>query len=262
MDWRKLFGGLCIIFIFSISTAAAQELFYKIYQFETPFQGHLQATFWNTYITKSDLSNEHFNREVPDKNLWAHSIEAEYGLTDHLELDAYADFESPSNGSTRFIRTHFSALYRFDERYDHFINVAIYGEYYIPNVSYSASSEAELRLILDKDLGDVRIVLNPTLSRYIGGDESKKLQPGISGGIYYRRLYAVQPGIEYYSFFNDKTSVIFPTINFNITPAIMWNIAAGFGLTDQSDKMLFKSILTFDMRAIRPAKLFRKHLQE
>lgn len=241
-------------------TLHAQELFYKVYQFETPFEGHTQLSLWNTYIANSNQSYEHFDKTIPDEHLFAHSAELEYGLADHLEIDAYADFENAANDNFKFIRTHFSALYRFGERYDHFINIALYGEYYFPNQSYETSQEAELRLILDKDLGDFRIVLNPSVSKYTTGDENKDLQPGLSAGVYYRRGFRVQPGVEFYSNFQEKTDVILPTINVNFTPSIMWNVAAGFGLTNESDNLFFKSILSFDIRAIRPSKLFRKKL--
>lgn len=256
-----------IIFIYTLvifgfrNNLHAQEYFYKTYQFETPYQGHVQMTLWNTYISNSKQSYEHFGKDIPDNHLFAHSLEAEIGVTDHLEIDAYADFDNPRAGNFKYMRSHFSALYRIGERFDHFINVAVYGEYYFPQRAYSNSQEAELRLILDKDIEDFRFVLNPNISVVTTGDEDKSLHPGFSAAAYYRRHAFVQPGVEFYENFKEKTSVIFPTLVFNISPSIIWNISAGFGLTTNSDKELFKSILAFDIEAIRPSKLFRKKLQ-
>lgn len=238
----------------------AQEYFYKIYQFETPYQGHVQMSLWNTYISNSKQSYKHFGKDIPDNHLLAHSVEAEYGLTDHLEIDAYADFDNPKTNNFKYMRSHFSALYRIGERFDHFINVGIYGEYYFPQRAYSASQEAELRLILDKDIEDFRLVLNPTLSKVTTGDEDKRLNPGLSAGAYYRRHAFVQPAVEFYENFNEHTSIIFPTLVFNLSSSVFWNVGAGFGLTNKSDKNVFKSILTVDIAAIRPSKLFRKKL--
>jgi hypothetical protein len=52
--------------------------------------------------------------------------------------------------------------------------------------SYSSSQEAELRLVLDKDLEDLRVVANPFVSKYTTGDEDKKIYPGPDAAIYYR----------------------------------------------------------------------------
>jgi hypothetical protein len=245
-----------------MSSLQAQEYFYKIYQFETPYQGHVQLSLWNTYISNSNQVYEHFGKNIPDNHLAAHSIEAEFGLMDHLELDVYADFTNSPSNDFKYIRSHVSALYRIGERFDHFVNIGIYGEYYFPVHNYSASQEAELRLILDKDIEDFRFVVNPTISKVTTGNDDKSLHPGLAAAAYYRRHAFVQPGVEFYENFKEKTSVLFPTLVFNLSPAIIWNVAAGFGLNNKSDKNVFKSILTFDIEAVRPSKLFRKKLYD
>ena len=180
MKWNKDFiYNACIYFD---QRLIAQELSYQIYQFETPYQGHVALKSLDTYIGNSDLKNEHFDKMIKDENLWGHSFEAEFGILDHLEVDAYADFATPQHGNFSFAQTHFSALYRLGERFDNFVNIAFYGEYYIPSKSYSTSQEAEFRLILDKDLGDFRIVANPNISKYTTGDEDKKLHLGLDAG--------------------------------------------------------------------------------
>ena len=149
-------------------------------------------------------------------------------------------------------------MYRIGERFDHFVNVAFYGEYYIPKKDYASSQEAELRVILDKDIEDFRLVANPFISKNTTGDEDRKVHPGLDAAIYYRRIFAIQPGIEYYANYSEHTGIIFPTIILNLTPSISWNIGADFGLTKESDNVVFKSNLAFDIEAIRPSKLFRK----
>ncbi len=234
----------------------AQELFYRVYQFETPLGGHIEANLWNTYIANSDLKSDYFNKTVTDKNLWAHALEAEYGITDHLSLAAYADFEDPQHANLNFIESRIEARYRFKERYDNFINTGFYVEYYLPNHAYSNSQEMEARIILDKDLEDFRIVANPTISKYISGDEDKSWQPGLSAGIYYRRIRFIQPGVEYYANYHERTGVIFPTIILHPAHTIEWTIGAGFGLNNETDKLIIKSVFSIDLMAIRPTKLF------
>jgi hypothetical protein len=251
-----------IIFVAgSFSTAQAQENFYRVYQFETPFKGHLELTQWTTYIANSDESYEHFGKYLSRDQLLATSIEAEYGVTDHFVLAGYADFDDPKNGHFNYTQSRIEARYRFAERFDYFVNTAVYLEYYFPNQSYSNSQELEARLILDKDIEDFRIAVNPTLSKYINGDEDQSWQPAVSAGFYYRRGKVIQPGVEYYENFHEKSIELFPTLDVNISGAVQWHLGAGFGVHGPSDDLILKSILQVDLQAIRPTHLMRKKFQ-
>jgi hypothetical protein len=256
---NHLIKNLCILY-FLITCSAnlqAQANFYKVYQYETPLMGHIEFALWNTYIPKSNLSKPFFGKNLSRQGLFAHSIEAEIGITDHFAIGGYADFEDPQNGNFKFTQTHLVARYRFFQRYDKWVNPALYVEYYFPVSDYSNSQELEARLILDKDFNDLRVAINPMVSVYTTGDENKSLQPAINAGIYYRRT-KVQPGVEFYSNFKEKTATLFPTIDLYPSPNISWNIGVGFGLTPQSDAITIKSIIQWDVQAIRPSRLFRR----
>ncbi|MGN6180281.1 MAG: hypothetical protein ACTHNW_13930 [Mucilaginibacter sp.] len=255
---QRIITGFFIIFIIVFTgTAKAQDSFYRVYQFETPLLGHVGVNMWDTYVGSSNLPYSNFNKDVSRNKLLAHAFEAEVPVTDHFSLSGYANFEAPDGSAMHFSEARVEGMYRFGERFDHFINFALYGEYYFPDYRYSNSNEAEFRLILDKDIEDLRIVLNPTLSKYLNGDESKDVQPGLSGGIYYRRLFFIQPGLEVYSNFYAHSVSLFPTIDLRLGPYITWNLGAGFGLNDNSDRFTLKSILQFDLPVIRPSKLLR-----
>jgi hypothetical protein len=242
------------------SAAQAQESFYRVYQFETPLRGHLELTNWTTYIAKSSESYDHFEKGLSRDQLLATSIEAEYGVSDHFVLAGYADFDAPQDYHFNYVQSRIEARYRFGERYDNFVNTAVYVEYYFPNQSYSNSQELEARLILDKDIEDFRVVVNPTVSKYVNGDEDQTWQAAVSAGLYYRRGKVIQPGIEYYDNFHEKTAELFPTVDVNIGGSVVWNLGVGFGLHESSDDLILKSILQVDLQAIRPSKFMRHKL--
>lgn len=248
-----------LILLFGSGSVYAQESLYRVYPFETPYQGHLQLNLWDTYIGKSDLDYGNFNKTVSREGLLAHSFEAEVGVTDHFSLSAYGNFEAPKKSPMQFSEARLEGVYRIGERFDNFINLALYAEYYFPSQSFSKSQEAEFRLIMDKDIEDFRLILNPTVSQYTSGSKSKELQPGVSSAIYYRRFKFIQPGAEFYSNFYQHNASIFPTIDFRFGPYITWNMGAGFGLNKNSDKFAVKSILQFDIPLIRPSNLLRKN---
>ncbi len=252
-----LFATLCLLRSLS---GFSQESFYRVYQFETPLKGHLELTNWTTFIHNSDKAEDYFGKTALRNHLFAHSIEAEYGFGDHLVVAGYADFEDPKGQNFNYTGARIEARYRFGERFDHFINTALYFEYILPDHAYSNSNEIEGKIILDKDLNDFRLVLNPGFSKYVSGDENKDIQPTFSAGMYYRRGTLMQPGIEFYENFTDKNPTIFPTIDFNLTGSIVWSVGAGFRLNDENDKVIFKSILQFDIQAISPTKLMRRKM--
>ncbi len=63
------------------------------------------------------------------RDFWAHSVEIEYGLTDHLSVSGYADFEDPRAYSPQFTEGRVEARYHFANAHEHFFDTAVYAEY-------------------------------------------------------------------------------------------------------------------------------------
>jgi hypothetical protein len=239
----------------------AQENFYRVYQYETPLQGWLEPTVWSTWIGRSDLSSESGEQR---EGLWAHSAEIEYGLTDHMSLAAYADFEDPRDGGAEYSRARVEARYRFAQAYEHFFDTAVYAEYYFPRSLRTDTQELEMRLILQKDLEDFRIAINPVVSVPVRGlDSGKNPALALDVGLYWRRFLKAQPGLEWYRDFgeigdwSDKRQMIFPTLDLRPARGLVWHLGVGWGLTDASDKLVVKSILYYEFDLVRPARLFK-----
>jgi hypothetical protein len=158
---------LVMVLVLAAGAAVAQETepttFYRVYGYETPLAGWLEPALWTTYVASSDNAYDHFGRDGERQGLWAHALEAELGVTDHLSLAGYLDFADPSGAAPDFTEGRIEARYRLAQRYAYPLNVALYAEYVLPRKSYSNSQELETRLILDRDFEDVRMVLNPIL---------------------------------------------------------------------------------------------------
>jgi hypothetical protein len=70
----------------------------------------------------------------------------------------------------------------------------------MPRASYAAAEEVEARLILERDFGDVRAAINPTLTKVWSTPEiAGGTLAELSAGTYYRRRWIAQPGIELFS---------------------------------------------------------------
>jgi hypothetical protein len=255
----------CLSLLTLVSSARAQEVeapvpFYRVYEYETPLQDWAEAALWNSYIPSSDLDYEHFGEELRREDLWAHSLEAEYGLTDQFSLAGYLDFEDPQDAPLRTIRGRVEARYRIGQRYDYFINTALYAEYIVPRHDYSDTQELETRLILDKDFEDFRVILNPIVEIGTTGEGQGDVDLGFAGGVYYRRFYLAQPGLELFSQFgraddiaswHEQQQILFGTVELHFLPGLDWQLGVGGGLTDASDNLTVKSILRYEFDVSR-----------
>ena len=254
--------GITVLLLLIAFSVKAQ--YYRIYGWETPTRGWVELTVWNKAVLNSDLNFERNGRSYSRDGLWLHSAEVEYGVTDRFAVGMYSDFRNASDADLAFYRFRAVARYSLFNKFSRFFSPALYLEYYIPSKNVSESSELEMRLILQKDLGDFRLKLNPAISTETSGEE---VQEGLSGnlfaGLYWRRFYTGQLGIEYYGRYGlirnmppakEQEQVLFGVVNLNLFRGFQWQLGAGAGLTDASDNFLFKSILVYEFGTVRPSK--------
>ena len=271
---RRIFYPLLVLSGFCAALAPVQaqdafrepENFYRVYQYDTPLAGWLELNLWNTYMAKSNQEFDHFGEIHGREGLFAQSIEAEYGLTDNLSLAGCADFVDPHGGDFEFAQGRVEARYRFAQRYDWPVNLAVYAEYYFPRHDFSDSQELETRIIADKDFNDLRVALNAIFSKDTTGSEaSSQVKMSYAAGVYYRRWLNFQPGLEYYVDFGEIGKIpsfdrqhheIFATADVRFSPNWLWHVGVGVGLTSKSDELIVKSMLTYEFNAIRPTTLF------
>lgn len=236
--------------------------FPRVYQYDQPLAGWLEANLWTTGVISSDQRYQHFGRDLRRQGLIAHSAELEYGLTDRLTVGGYLDFDSARDGPTRFTEGRIQARYRFANRQDLFVNPGVYFEYYIPRNGYG-EQEVEARIILDKDLNDFRIAANPRFSMTTSGpDAGATPEAALDLGAYYRRSGTIQPGLEYHGEFGkigdwrEKRHYLEPTVDIGLGKQVNWHLGAGIGLNRKSDDFFAQSIITVELNVIRPSRLF------
>jgi len=260
---------ISIIFIISLlSLQALHAQLYKVYGYQPAEAGEIEFVIWNSYIPSSDVSYNFFGRELDRKGLFAHSLELEYGLSNKFGIAVYFDFEDPKDGNLRYVRTKaLMAHYAFFEKGSRPLDIAIYIEYIINNKDYKDYEELEIRLILEKDIGAFRVDFNPIFEKKTSGSKAEEgLEFNYALGIYYSnneegifssKNLMIQPGIEFYGkmgelsdfkSFREQRHYIFPTLDFFIGKRLRWHTGVGFGLTDASDKITVKSILSIILK--------------
>lgn len=234
--------------------------FYQVYGYMTPGANEKELVYWNTYIPSSDHSYPFFGDTVGRKGLMAHSLEVEYGLSSRFSVALYADFEQPRGEDLRWIMTKaVAAYYRLFDKNFLPVDLAIYAEYKLPHRGYKDSEELEFKLIMEKDLGFHRIILNPTFEKKISGEGvSEGMEAGLSGAYTYVKSKVFQPRLEYFSKmgelsgtdpFGDQENYLFPSFDlyFGKYLQFRWQAGVGIGLTQPADNLIIKSILSWGL---------------
>jgi hypothetical protein len=249
-----LIGVLILTFFLHAGKAEARH--FKVYGYQGPDAGEVELVYWTDYVVSSNLQAPFFGKRIDREGLWAHSLEIEYGLTDRWTIAGYGDFEQPSGESLKFVQWRaVFARYRFFEKGRRFFDSAVYLEYYFPDVGWRGQSDEKLeaRLILEKQLGQMTLRLNPKLEKTLSGPNVEEgLEFEYAASLYAGPIYAVRPGIEFYGATGEVANFksrkeqehyIVPAITWQLVPNIALNIGVAFGLTGGSDDLVIKSIL-------------------
>lgn len=268
--WRRDRFLLCsVMLILGFAPAATQAQFFRVYEYKTADAGAMEFSYWTTYVASSDHEMDYFGQALPREKLWAHSFEVEYGLSHRLTVGYYADCLSPEGGSFEYIRSKLLACYRLFEKYERPFDLALYGEYIIPDKDYDESEKFEFRMVIEKDVGPIRIALNPILEKKTSGDDvDEGVEFAYAAGLYYDNAgdglwntpdVAVRPGVEFYGELGEVSDpkgssqqghYVFPVLDVFYTRftdcKMHWNVGTGFGLGGEADDLVVKSIITFE----------------
>ena len=258
---NKIASGLALSAALVMTSGVAHAERYKVYGYKSLDAGESELVYWTNYAVDSDLQQNFFGKTVDRKGYIVHSAEIEYGVTDKFSLAAYLDFEQPSGESLKLTQAHaVVARYRMFEKGEHFFDPAIYVEYYIPRESYQGEGKEkiEARVILQKDLSEkTHLKLNPKFEKMTSGpDVSEGVEFEYGAGIYHDTFAKAALGLEVFGQIgefakikpsDEQTHYILPNVEFKVMDGVSWNVGAGLGLTDASDKVIVKSILEIEL---------------
>jgi hypothetical protein len=264
--WRTVLGTA--ITVLTAAASAQAQFFFKVYPYKTADAGAVEVSYWSTFIPSSGGEVEFHNGERYSRDdLWAHSVELEYGLSHKFTIGYYADLLHPESDNLQYIQSKLLARYRLFEKHELPVDLALYGEYIIPERDYSGSEKFEFRLVIEKDFGPWRVDLNPILEKATSGDDVEEgLELAYAAGIYYENMgdgiwwtdhLHLVPGLEFYGSvgelaaaggWEERRHYLFPVIDVFIPRysdwKVHWNFGPGFGLSDAADDLVIKSILT------------------
>jgi hypothetical protein len=165
----------------------------------------------------------------------------------------YGDFEDPSGGKLQYVQTRIESIYAISEPGERWFDTALYLEYEVPQRNYKDTDTLEAKLLLQRDIERVSIILNPTLEKAL--DENEGLEFGYAIGLYHRTRKNLTPGVEFFGNLGEigntkspkgQDHSVGPVLGISLPHHIKWQVGALFGLTDGSDDITLKSILYYE----------------
>lgn len=261
---RAVLAGVALMTLTAPAHAQQDD---QVYHWETPDTGWFELQMLNAFVLASDAPYERFGGAPTRRGLEQHFLEVEYGLTDRWSAGVYADFELPPHDGFRYSGVRVESNYRFFDRYQRIVELALHAEVLVPRPSSGDGEELETRLILQRDLSDLRLVVNPGFELPLSGEHAGKgIDFALSAGAYYRRFWRVQPALEYFASFGSiaeplpakaQRHVIYPGARVYLAPGLSWLWSAGIGLNRASDRWLLRGLLSWEFETVRPADQMR-----
>jgi hypothetical protein len=154
----------------------------------------------------------------------------------------------------QWVGNHIRPRIRVPETWDWPVGLSLSAEFGYQQRKFSTDTwSIEIRPIIDKRWGSWYFSFNPALGRSLKGESTGRgFEFNPSFKINYDFTKIVAGGIEYYATlgplrgfdsFQKQQHQLFPAIDLNFGPDWEFNFGVGFGLTEQTDRLIVKMIL-------------------
>jgi hypothetical protein len=239
--------------LFAFTAVKAQDNYeIQVYGSETVETGRTMLELHSNYTISGSKTIE--DGVLPTNHVLHETIEITHGWTPWFETGFYIFNTLGSGGRTNYVGSHIRPRVAAPETWKWPVGVSISFEFGFQKAAYDANtSSLEIRPIVDKKWGKLYVAVNPTLEKSFAGPESNQgfiFSPNVKGSYDVSKVVAL--GVEYYGstgpFFHyynssDQQHQIFVATDLNFSPNWEFNAGYGWGLTNSTDKSIFKVIL-------------------
>ncbi|HUO05881.1 MAG TPA: hypothetical protein VMU16_11860 [Candidatus Binataceae bacterium] len=256
MIWR--FFCLTVFLLLAASSAMAQvdPWEFEVYPAQTVGKGMIEVESLNGFVPKGHSQGDDgtSSGDYPSNLMYRTAIELTYGLSDQVETAAYLDLARPNGaGAFQYAGSKFRLRGSLFEQGEMPVDLGWYAElewHRTPEFDDN-QLEMEFRAIVQKDVGPLSVIINPTFEKaiFVGPNKNKGFEFGYAAGLYYRYLPWVSPGLEFYGGVgliddNDPLSqqqhYVFPVLYGKLPGGIEYSLGPGIGLTSGSDSVVTK----------------------
>lgn len=184
-------------------------------------------------------------RGTDSLDYWAHSAEAEFGLTRRWMIGLGADFQQPNAGKFTYTGLEAETRYRLKDPGKWFLNPAVALDYELPKDSKVPKSLGGT-LILDKETKGLGVVLNGTYEQELKSGEEGEF--GYAAGLFKSLTKAWSAGVEFTGNFSEDEQAHYavPGIYFSPGEELKLDLGASIGLTDESEPFGVRAFLELE----------------
>jgi hypothetical protein len=239
--------SLCVL------QASAQDNYeIQVYGAQTMTKG---STMFELHSNYTGLGTKDIKNGVyPTNHIVHETLEITHGFTDNFEIGFYMFNALGDNGRSAYVGSHIRPRIAAPQAWHLPVGLSFSAEVGYQKSQFSEDDwTMELRPIIDKIFDKLYLSFNPTFDRSLHGLNKKD---GFVFSPNFKASYAVSsvfsPGLEYYGSLgplnnfspaNQQNQQLFLSLDVDFSPVWELNLGYGFGLTDATDKSIYKMIL-------------------
>ena len=260
--WTCLAMILFSVLLVSKAHSDLDPFEFQIYPYQTGGKGKLDPQLLSSFVpsgfrdggrgTSSDST-------FASQNMTRMSAEFEYGLTRKMDFAYYVNWAIPGSPlmAPQYAGSKFRLRGQFFEKDELPINLGWYAEIEWWGKQFEDNLvEGEIMLIAQKDIGRWTFIINaPDLDHgFVGADVGKWFSFGYRSEVRYWVSKDLTLGLQAYGTSGqlqdpdplpDQQHYIVPVVHTMLPGEIPANFGVGFGLTPNSDTVIFKTIIYF-----------------
>ena len=191
---------------------------------------------------------------LPTEHAFHETLETTRGITPWFETGFYIFTSARSGDGWQWVGDHIRPRVRVPEDWHWPVGVSLSGEIGYQQRQFSEDTwTAEIRPIIDKQIGPWYASINPALEKSLAGvNSSKGFEFAPNAKLSYDLTKVVTARVEYYASFGEMThleatgdqqQMIVPAIDLNFSPEWEFNFGVGIGVTHSTDHLLVKMII-------------------
>ena len=250
---QRIVLSLSAVLLCCCLTAVAQDNYeIQVYGSETVPPDRTMIELHSNFTADGRKDVE--NGVLPTESAFHEAVEITHGFTPVFETGFYVFTSARSGNGWQYVGSHIRPRVRAPEEWELPVGVSLSTEFGYQRSEFSEDDwTAEIRPIIDKQIGGLYISVNPTFDYAFHGSNGKKpldFSPNVK--ISYDVTPVVTLGVEYYGSLgpvgnfdpaNDQQQQIFPSLDLNLSPDFEFNAGLGFGMTPATDHLIAKIIL-------------------
>jgi hypothetical protein len=225
-------------------TLSAQEAFeIAVYPYATAHRGEWELEGHLSYASRGTRT---FTGAVaPRQGQARFAAELTRGITDHWEVSGYLLAAQVPDLGVEYAGWRFRSRFRAPEEWRLPVNVGLSLEYETTRPAFSESARTfELTAILERRIGGVQLIVDPTFERDLAGPEREfEFEPKARAAFDVSSV--VRLGAEYYGSLGEARPwhMVYPTADLRLGDDLALHLGVGFGTSAAADRLVFKSRL-------------------